>query len=119
MKMDLFSINLRKYSTTEEYEKLAADNNLPLDVEKLLEYRTRFTKIIVNKIDFNVIAVQLPDGEMKLSSEGIKSFSKVELLTMNTVEETFSVDGILDKIHESGLSSLTAKEKIFLKKNSK
>jgi hypothetical protein len=38
---------------------------------------------------------------------------------MNSVEETFSIDGILDKIHESGISSLTAKEKIFLKKNSK
>lgn len=117
--MELFSINLRKYSTIEEYEKLANDNNLPLDAGKLLEYRTRFTRIIVNKIDFNVIAVQLPDGEMVLSSEGIKSFSKVKSLTMNSIEETFSIDGILDKIHESGISSLTTKEKIFLKKNSK
>lgn len=119
MKMNIFAINLKKYSTKEEFEKLGSDNGLSLDGKKLVEYRNRFTKIFVNRVDMSVVAAQLGDGSIRLTSEGISTLSKVDNLQMGILEDDFTIDGILDKISESGVNSLTAKEKIFLKKNSK
>ena len=48
MKINLFAINLKKYSTLEEFEKLGSDNNINLDGSKLLQYKSRFSKIFID-----------------------------------------------------------------------
>lgn len=121
MKINLFAINLKKYSTLEEFEKLGSDNNINLDGSKLLQYKSRFSKIFIDLKTLNIVAVQFGDGTMQLSSEGENMLSGVEVLSLNTnsMEDDINIDDILDKINENGIDSLNTKEKYILKKYSK
>jgi hypothetical protein len=53
-----------------------------------------------------------------LSKESDDSLLQLKALSPVLKKENLSLDGILDKITEKGIESLTAYEKYFLKKNS-
>lgn len=121
--LKVISINLNKYSTIKEYKKLAEDNNVPLIPEAMLEMRARFSKAFVDINNGIVVAVVRKDGSFALTEDMEKILSNIKPLTMketnSAVKLDYEVDDLLDKINEKGIESLTTREKLFLKRNSK
>lgn len=114
---------MNKYSTIKEYKKLAEDNNVPLIPEAMLEMRARFSKAFVDINNGIVVAVVRKDGSFALTEDMEKILSNIKPLTMketnSAVKLDYEVDDLLDKINEKGIESLTTREKLFLKRNSK
>jgi len=121
--LKVISISLNKYSTIEEYKKLAEDNNVPLIPEAMLEMRARFSKAFVDINNGIVVAVVRKDGSFALTEDMEKTLSNIKPLTMKETNSAlkldYEVDDLLDKINEKGIESLTTREKLFLKRNSK
>ena len=117
------SISLNKYSTIEEYKKLAEDNNVPLIPEAMIEMRAKFSKAYVDIKNGIVVAVVRKDGSFALTEDMEKSLSNIQPLTMkessSAMKLDYEIDDLLDKINEKGINSLTTREKLFLKRNSK
>jgi len=122
MKLNIISVNLNKYSTVEEYRKLFTDNKICLRPEAMIEMRPKFSKVFIDTTNSIVISVILKDGTYALTEDMENFLSSIKPLTMNDNNQSFNldfkVDDLLDKINESGLNSLTAREKLFLKRNS-
>lgn len=121
MKFNIISVNLNKYSTIEEYKKLALDNDIPLIPEAMIEMRAKYSKIFIDCENGIVISVIRKDGSYAITEDMEKTLSKIKPLTMKSNESIsldFILDDILDKINEQGIGSLTAREKLFLKRNS-
>jgi hypothetical protein len=121
--LKVISISLNKYSTIEEYKKLGEDNNVPLIPEAMLEMRARFSKAFVDINNGIVVAVVRKDGSFALTEDMEKTLSNIKPLTMKETNSAlkldYEVDDLLDKINEKGIESLTTREKLFLKRNSK
>ena len=119
----VISISLNKYSTIEEYKKLAEDNNVPLIPEAMIEMRAKFSKAYVDIKNGIVVAVVRKDGSFALTEDMEKSLSNIQPLTMkessSAMKLEYEIDDLLDKINEKGINSLTTREKLFLKRNSK
>ena len=119
----VISISLNKYSTIEEYKKLAEDNNVPLIPEAMIEMRAKFSKAYVDIKNGIVVAVVRKDGSFALTEDMEKSLSNIQPLTMkesrSAMKLDYEIDDLLDKINEKGINSLTTREKLFLKRNSK
>jgi hypothetical protein len=122
MKLNIISVNLNKYSTVGEYKKLFEQNNLSLKAEAMVEMRAKFSKVFIDTVNSIVISVVLKDGSYALTEEMEKFLSSIQPLSMKNKNEAFNlnfnVDDLLDKINESGIDSLTSREKLFLKENS-
>jgi hypothetical protein len=120
---NVISVSLNKYSTIEEYKKLAEDNNIPLIPEAMIEMRAKFSKAYVDIKNGIVVAVVRKDGSFALTEDMEKTLSNIQPLTMkesnSTMKLDYEIDDLLDKINEKGINSLTAREKLFLKRNSK
>jgi len=120
---NVISVSLNKYSTIEEYKKLAEDNNIPLIPEAMIEMRAKFSKAYVDIKNGIVVAVVRKDGSFALTEDMEKSLSNIQPLTMkesnSAMKLDYEIDDLLDKINEKGINSLTAREKLFLKRNSK
>jgi hypothetical protein len=120
---NVVSVSLNKYSTIEEYKKLAEDNNIPLIPEAMIEMRAKFSKAYVDIKNGIVVAVVRKDGSFALTEDMEKTLSNIQPLTMkesnSTMKLDYEIDDLLDKINEKGINSLTAREKLFLKRNSK
>ena len=120
---NVISVSLNKYSTIEEYKKLAEDNNIPLIPEAMIEMRAKFSKAYVDIKNGIVVAVVRKDGSFALTEDMEKTLSNIQPLTMkesnSTMKLDYEIDYLLDKINEKGINSLTAREKLFLKRNSK
>jgi hypothetical protein len=120
---NVISVSLNKYSTIEEYKKLAEDNNIPLIPEAMIEMRAKFSKAYVDIKNGIVVAVVRKDGSFALTEDMEKSLSNIQPLTMkesnSTMKLDYEIDDLLDKINEKGINSLTTREKLFLKRNSK
>ena len=119
----VISISLNKYSTIEEYKKLAEDNNVPLIPEAMIEMRAKFSKAYVDIKNGIVVAVVRKDGSFALTEDMEKSLSNIQPLTMkessSAMKLDYEIDDLLDKRNEKGINSLTTREKLFLKRNSK
>ena len=119
----VISISLNKYSTIEEYKKLAEDNNVPLIPEAMIEMRAKFSKAYVDIKNGIVVAVVRKDGSFALTEDMEKSLSNIQPLTMkessSAMKLDYEIDDLLDKINGKGINSLTTREKLFLKRNSK
>jgi hypothetical protein len=119
----VISISLNKYSTIEEYKKLAEDNNVPLIPEAMIEMRAKFSKAFIDIKNGIVVAVVRKDGTFALTEDMEKSLSNIKPLTMkesnSALKLDYEVDDLLDKINEKGIESLTKREKLFLNRNSK
>jgi hypothetical protein len=119
----VISISLNKYSTIEEYKKLAEDNNIPLIPEAMIEMRAKFSKAFIDIKNGIVVAVVRKDGTFALTEDMEKSLSNIKPLTMkesnSALKLDYEVDDLLDKINEKGIESLTTREKLFLNRNSK
>jgi hypothetical protein len=119
----VISISLNKYSTIEEYKKLAEDNNVPLIPEAMIEMRAKFSKAFIDIKNGIVVAVVRKDGTFALTEDMEKSLSNIKPLTMkesnSALKLDYEVDDLLDKINEKGIESLTTREKLFLNRNSK
>ena len=120
---NVISVSLNKYSTIEEYKKLAEDNNIPLSPEAMIEMRAKFSKAYVDIKNGIVVAVVRKDGSFALTEDMEKSLSNIQPLTMkessSAMKLDYEIDDLLDKINEKGINSLTTREKLFLKRNSK
>jgi hypothetical protein len=120
---NVISVSLNKYSTIEEYKKLAEDNNIPLIPEAMIEMRAKFSKAYVDIKNGIVVAVVRKDGSFALTEDMEKSLSNIQPLTMkessSAMKLDYEIDDLLDKINEKGINSLTTREKLFLKRNSK
>jgi hypothetical protein len=120
---NVISVSLNKYSTIEEYKKLAEDNNIPLIPESMIEMRAKFSKAYVDIKNGIVVAVVRKDGSFALTEDMEKTLSNIQPLTMlesnSTMKLDYEIDDLLDKINEKGINSLTTREKLFLKRNSK
>ena len=104
---------MNKYSTIEEYKKLAEDNNVPLIPEAMLEMRARFSKAFVDINNGIVVAVVRKDGSFALTEDMEKTLSNIKPLTMKETNSAlkldYEVDDLLDKINEKGIDSKTGK----------
>jgi hypothetical protein len=120
---NVISVSLNKYSTIEEYKKLGEDNNIPLIPESMIEMRAKFSKAYVDIKNGIVVAVVRKDGSFALTEDMENTLSKIQPLTMkesnSVLNLDYQVDDLLDKINEKGIDSLTPREKLFLKRNSK
>jgi len=120
---NVIAVSLNKYSTIEEYQKLADDNNIPLIPEAMLEMRVKFSKAFVDIKNGIVVAVIRKDGSFALTEDMEKTLSEIQPLKMKETNPAlnldYQVDDLLDKINEQGINSLSAREKLFLKRNSK
>mgnify|MGYP003338416311 CR=1 FL=1 len=119
MKFNIIAVSLNKYSTIEEYKKLGADNNIDLLPEAMLEMRTKFSKAFIDVEKNIVVAVVRKDGTFALTEDMEKTLSTIQPLSPKNVPAMnldFKLDDILDKINESGINSLTHREKLFLKR---
>ena len=120
---NVISVSLNKYSTIEEYKKLSEDNNIPLIPEAMIEMRAKFSKAYVDIKNGIVVAVVRKDGSFALTEDMEKSLSNIQPLTMkesnSAMKLDYEIDDLLDKINEKGINSLTTREKLFLKRNSK
>lgn len=119
---NVISISLNKYSTIEEYQKLADDNDIPLIPEVMVEMRSRFSKVFIDMTNGIVVAVVRKDGLFAITEDMEKSLSNIQPLAMKESKSAlvldYKVDDLLDKINEKGINSLTPREKLFLKRNS-
>lgn len=120
---NVIAVSLNKYSTIEEYQKLADDNNIPLIPEAMLKMRVKFSKAFVDIKNGIVVAVIRKDGSFALTEDMEKTLSEIQPLKMKETNPAlnldYQVDDLLDKINEQGINSLSVREKLFLKRNSK
>ena len=120
LKMDIVLFDLRKYSSPEELERIAKENNLSVDSNKLSELASKYSKVYFDRTNNEAIAVQYK-GSKELT---MTQFCEDKLLSIKCLppvpinDITLNIDDILDKISEKGIESLTAREKLFLKRNS-
>lgn len=119
LKFDIVVFDLRKYNTVEDIQNIIDLNDLNIDAKKLSDLSVKWNKVFIDKLSNKVFAYVIKgSAEITLSKESDDSLLKVKSLSPVVVKENLSLDGILDKITEKGIDSLTAYEKFFLKKNS-
>lgn len=124
LKLNLIVINLKKYSTIDEFNQLLSDNELDnVSASKLLEIKDKYVKIFIDKKTSNIFAVQISnDSDILLNKPSIdvlKELTPISISPNMNLSENLDIDTILDKINETGISSLSAKERLFLNKGSK
>lgn len=119
LKFDIVVFDLRKYNAVEDIQNIIDLNDLNIDAKKLSDLSVKWNKVFIDKLSNKVFAYVIKgSAEITLSKESDDSLLKVKSLSPVVVKENLSLDGILDKITEKGIDSLTAYEKFFLKKNS-
>lgn len=120
MKLSVISIDLSRFSTKEDIQKVLNDNNISsLSAEGIAPYSSKVYKIYIDIFSKKAIAVQYKGiSGISMTKEGESLFlNMIALKPLDTIEDTKSVNDILDKINESGLGSLTTKEKFTLRKS--
>jgi hypothetical protein len=119
LKFDIVVLDLRKYNTVEDIQNIIDINDLNIDAKKLSDLSVKWNKVFIDKISSTVFAYIIKgSSEVTLSKESDDSLLQLKALSPVLKKENLSLDGILDKITEKGIESLTAYEKYFLKKNS-
>lgn len=122
MKFNLISVNLKKYSTIEDFKQLGIDNDINFDCEYLISIKKLYSKIFIEKSTCEIIAVEMKDGTFNLTNDFTKSLKNIKPISIQNKEvdvdklDLSTIDEILDKINESGINSLTIKEKFILDK---
>lgn len=122
MKFNLISVNLKKYSTIEDFKQLGIDNDINFDCEYLISIKKLYSKIFIEKSTCEIIAVEMKDGTFNLTNDFTKSLKSIKPISIQNKEvdvdklDLSTIDEILDKINESGINSLTIKEKFILDK---
>lgn len=118
LKFEVVVFDLRKYNTVEDIEKIINENELSIDARKVSDLSVKYSKVFIDKVSNELFAVVYKgSNEVTLSKTCEDSLLKVKSLPPVVDSQEFTVDSLLDKINENGLSSLSAKEKYFLKKN--
>jgi hypothetical protein len=119
LKFDIVVFDLRKYNTVEDIQNIIDINDLNIDAKKLSDLSVKWGKVFIDKISSTVFAYIIKgSSEVTLSKESDDFLLQLKALSTVVKKENLSLDGILDKITEKGIESLTAYEKYFLKKNS-
>lgn len=122
MKFNLISVNLKKYSTIEDFKQLGIDNDINFNCEYLISIKKLYSKIFIEKSTCEIVAVEMKDGTFNLTNDFTKSLKNIKPISIQTKEvdidkfDLSTIDEILDKINESGINSLTTKEKFILEK---
>jgi hypothetical protein len=119
MKFELISIDLRRYNTLEDIKKISSDNGLSIDCKKVSDLSAKYSKIFIDKNSNELFAtITRGKNDIILSQNAEDKLLSIKVISTKEVKENLSVDSILDKINDSGIKSLSAKEKIFLKRKS-
>lgn len=118
---NILSIHLTKFNSVSEIEKALSDNNITnFCAKKLFEHKKNgYLKVFFDKTTQRIIAYTHKDDKKKIQLQTeFKDYLK-NLKSISTKKKDLSLDNILDKISESGIDSLTKREKSFLETNSK
>lgn len=116
---EIIILDLRRYSTVDELKTIIEENNLKIDPEKISQISSKYSKVFIDKISNELFAVIYKGtNEVIISKQCEDSLLKLESLKLPEMKKNLTLDSILDKISEKGFKSLTAHEKLFLKKNS-
>lgn len=119
LKFEVIVFDLRKYNTVEDIENIAVNNDLKIDCKKLSDLSVKYSKVFINKLTNDIFAVVYKGStEVTMSKDCENQLLKIKSQSPVVVDQELSIDGLLDKINEKGLVSLSVKEKYFLKKNS-
>lgn len=119
IKFDIVVIDLRRYSSEEDLSKIIENHSLKIDPKKVLPLGEKYSKIFIDKVSSELFAViYRGKNEVTISQHKEDTLLKLESLKIKENKIELSVDYLLDKINQSGIESLTAYEKLFLKKNS-
>lgn len=119
LKMDIVLFDLRKYSSPEELERIARKYNLDVDVNKLSELSSKYLKVYFDRVNGDMVAVQFKgDKGLSMTKFFEDKLLEIKCLPPIPIENVeLNIDDILDKINEFGINSLSAREKLFLKRN--
>jgi len=117
--MDIVLFDLRKYSSPEELERIARKYNLDVDVNKLSELSSKYLKVYFDRVNGDMVAVQFKgDKGLSMTKFFEDKLLEIKCLPPIPIENVeLNIDDILDKINEFGINSLSAREKLFLKRN--
>lgn len=118
-------IDLRICNSIVDFERLRDDNGIPvnkLSGKKLLQFKESLDFIFLDSTRFNIIAYTYK-GEKEVVyvdelSEYLTSMKSVTFTKFYDFSD-MDVDTVLEKISDSGMESLSKKEKAFLKNQSK
>jgi protein associated with RNAse G/E len=108
-----------------DFERLRDDNNIPvgkLDGKKLMEMKKIADFIFCDSTRFNIIAyIRKDETEVTYVDELAEYFTSMKAITFVKSYDfsDMDLDTVLEKISTSGMASLTRKEKVFLKNQSK
>ena len=119
LKMNIVLFDLRKYSSPEELARIARRHNLSVDVDKLSELSSKYSRVYFDQINGDMVAVQFKgDKGLSMTQFCEDRLFEIKCLPPIPIENVeMNIDDILDKINEFGIKSLSAKEKLFLKRN--
>ena len=119
LKIDIVLFDLRKYSSPEELERIARKYNLDVDVNKLSELSSKYLKVYFDRVNGDMVAVQFKgDKGLSMTKFFEDKLLEIKCLPPIPIENVeLNIDDILDKINEFGINSLSAREKLFLKRN--
>jgi len=118
-------IDLRMCNSVADFERLRDDNNIPvgkLDGKKLMEMKKIADFIFCDSTRFNIIAyLRKDETEVTYVDELAEYFTSMKAITFVKSYDfsDMDLDTVLEKISTSGMASLTRKEKVFLKNQSK
>jgi hypothetical protein len=118
-------IDLRMCNSVADFERLRDDNNIPvgkLDGKKLMEMKKIADFIFCDSTRFNIIAyIRKDETEVTYVDELAEYFTSMKAITFVKSYDfsDMDLDTVLEKISTSGMASLTRKEKVFLKNQSK
>jgi len=117
-------IDLRMCNSVADFERLRDDNNIPvgkLDGKKLMEMKKIADFIFCDSTRFNIIAyLRKNETEVTYVDELAEYFTSMKAITFVKSYDfsDMDLDTVLEKISTSGMTSLTRKEKAFLKNQS-
>lgn len=119
LKMDIVFFDLRKYSSPEELDRIIKKYNLSVDFDKLSGLASKYSRVYFDRVSGEAVAVQFKGSkELTMTQFCEDKMLGIKCLPPIPIENVeLNIDDILDKINEFGIESLSAREKLFLKRN--
>jgi len=119
---NVISIHLKRFKSVEDLKRVLEDNQLQgIDPESCYGLMIEgYTKLFIDKNTLKVIGYchSMNKRLIQISEDFIIYLKDMNSITYKKTQINLSVDGILDKINQKGINSLTPQEKQFLKNNS-
>lgn len=119
---NVISIHLRRFKTIDDFQKVLDDNELfKIDAESCYNLMLDgYTKIFVDKNTLKIIGYchSVDKKLIQISEDFVVYLKDMNSISFKGKKHNLTIDGILDKISQYGIESLTHNEKEFLKNNS-